>query len=260
MNFVQRIDAYNLSEQGLLHTICRFLALSPDSSSQILAVDNFDQRTNFDGYAKMFEEFFELEDQDGAGSGKIAYITNKAQTGDLSTDDAMLWHRDGAYKADSPKFGGLYCIEADPNAGATLFANQIAALAMLDEETRKILDDLTVIHSVENYAKQANYPFKYGSKAEQRYHERKRIVKKAVYKNYLNVSPGYIDVDWFTNENRKALEAAVKAATHIDHSYVHHWKPNQLVLYNNETTLHTREATAPNLRRKLLRFVPVLPK
>ena len=75
------------------------------------------------------------------------YVIRIVKEADEKLNFANAWHTDLSYLPAPPSFTLLYCLEAPPYGGDTIWANQYLAYARLPAELRETLLGLKAVHS-----------------------------------------------------------------------------------------------------------------
>ena len=75
---------------------------------------------------------------------------------------------------------------------------------------------------------------------------KQNIYRKDRFGEYVFFSPAYANTKYFDELNQIFEDQ--------DNIYVHDWKPNQLVIWNNMTVPHKRDHTPSHVKRRLVRY------
>ncbi|MBK1661495.1 TauD/TfdA dioxygenase family protein [Paracraurococcus ruber] len=153
----------------------------------------------------------------------------------------MLWHSDSSFKATPAKFS-LLSARVIPGAGGnTEFADMRRAWDTLDAETQALVRDLVCEHSQifsrgtlgftdftpEELAKWTPVP--------------QRLVRRHPRTGrlslFLSSHAGAIQ-GWPVPEARALLRDLTEHATQRENVYAHAWRPHDLVMWDNRTTMH----------------------
>ncbi len=167
-----------------------------------------------------------------------------------------LWHSDSSYRPVTARYSLLSGRIVVKNGGRTEFADMRAAYDALDDATKAEAEDLVCEHSL-TFSRGA-LGFTELSEAEKAMFApvRHRLVRihpvtgrKALF---LSAHAGTI-VGWPVPEARAFLRDLNEHATQRRFVYSHAWRPNDLVIWDNRTTMHrvTRfdESQVRDLRR-----------
>ncbi len=153
----------------------------------------------------------------------------------------MLWHSDSSFRAIPAKYSLLSARVVNKKGGNTEFAHMGAAYEALDEETRREIDDLVCEHSL---------MYSRGSLGFLDYSEEEKIMFKPVRQRlvrrhpvtgrrslYLSSHAGAI-LGMPMPEARMLLNDLKEHATQPQFVYVHKWRLNDLVMWDNRQTMH----------------------
>lgn len=154
------------------------------------------------------------------------------------------WHSDWSYY-DVPCFGSvLHAVEVPPVGADTLFSSMFAAYDALDEETKRLIQPLSAVHSYSTYYAKAfadREPLTEVQKAAtpdvthplvRRHQETGRpslFVGQDIVKEIVGLSP----------EESDALLARLNAhAVSEQFVYRHKWQAHDLLIWDNRCTMH----------------------
>jgi alpha-ketoglutarate-dependent 2,4-dichlorophenoxyacetate dioxygenase len=153
----------------------------------------------------------------------------------------MLWHSDSSFRVIPAKYSLLSARIVNPKGGNTEFADMRAAYDALDEETKHEIDDLVCEHSL---------MYSRGSLGFLDYSDEEKVMFKPVLQRlvrqhpvngrkslYLSSHAGAI-VGMPMPEARILLRELTEHATRPEFVYVHQWRPNDLVIWDNRQTMH----------------------
>jgi alpha-ketoglutarate-dependent 2,4-dichlorophenoxyacetate dioxygenase len=153
----------------------------------------------------------------------------------------MLWHSDSSFRAIPAKYSLLSARVVNPKGGDTEFADMRAAYDALDDDTRREIDDLVCEHSL---------MYSRGSLGMTDYTEEEKVLFKPVRQRlvrthpvtgrrslYLSSHAGTI-LGLPTPAARILLRDLAEHATQPRFVYVHKWKVDDLVMWDNRQTMH----------------------
>ena len=167
-----------------------------------------------------------------------------------------LWHSDSSFRPVTAKYSLLSGRTIPSRGGDTEFADMRAAYEALDEETKAELEDLVCEHSL-IYSREA-IGFTEMT-AEEREHFRSvrhrlvRVDRRTGRKSlFLSAHAGAI-VGWTIPEARMLLRDLIEHATQPKFVYRHRWRPGDLVMWDNRTTMHRAWRFARNQVRDVRR-------
>ena len=153
----------------------------------------------------------------------------------------QLWHSDSSFKEIPAKYSLLSARHIPPTGGNTEFADMRAAYDALDDETRAEVRDLVCRHS--QVFSRGTLGFTDFTEAERAKWApvRQRLVRRHPATGrlslYLSSHAGEIE-GWPVPEARAFLRDLVEHATQRAFVYAHAWKPHDLVMWDNRTTMH----------------------
>jgi alpha-ketoglutarate-dependent taurine dioxygenase len=193
--------------------------------------------------------FGEIEDHvarhSDARYGIVHSVTNLDATG--SPTDALdirgnyFWHTDKSYHAVPSLMTLLHAVELPPAGGDTQFANMVLAYRALPDAMKSRLVGLRAIHSWE--ASRLQSGSKPASEAEKR--ERPPVAHPIVRTHpetgdqalYIGNHAAWIEgLD--AAEGKTLLAELLAHATQPEFIYTHHWRPGDLVIWDNRALLH----------------------
>lgn len=175
--------------------------------------------------------------------------------GELGDGD-LMWHSDQAY-SELPVFSTLlYGIEVPREGGGTWFCDTAGAYAALPDETKHRIAGLRQNFSVEKTVTTQNIALS----DEQR--QMKPPVQHPLVRTHpllgrksLYLSPahtaGIEGMD--AAESDALLSELLEWATRPEFLYHHNWRVGDLVMWDNTSTMHSRDAFSPRERRMLKR-------
>lgn len=173
--------------------------------------------------------------------------------------NTLFWHMDGYHGQTVPCFGGSFRpVRLAPTGGETEFLNAYAAYEGLEEVDRNLVDGLRVVHSALTSGLSGTPEATDG--------------QISAWRSRPTASQPLV---WQHQSGRKSLMLGV-AVSHVegmhpadsydllcrlrnhmsrpDYVYRHHWRPNDLVIWNNTGTLHRARPFDPGSGRLLHRF------
>lgn len=197
------------------------------------------------------------------GRQNIAAILREAdETTPLFADN---WHSDWSFLAKPPSATCLLAIEIPPVGGDTLFSNQAAAFAAMDDARKEELRAITAIHSARRgYAPDGLY----GDKDEGRSMAIKPSKAAMATQTHplikahpetgeevLFCSIGYtIGFEGYSDEEAMALLIELHQWSEQERfQYRHKWEPGMLVMWDNRCLNHRATGGYEGYRRELHR-------
>jgi alpha-ketoglutarate-dependent 2,4-dichlorophenoxyacetate dioxygenase len=171
------------------------------------------------------------------GEGKLLPSDDRRRLYSLAN---RLWHTDGSFQDPAGRYSTLYACVIPPVRSDTQFADTRAAYDALDEETRRMLEGLTVHHSIAYSRQTLGFSFS---------QEEQNILKGAVHP-MIRVNPRtgrrsvYVAshanrvMEWPIAEGRLLIWDLIARATQPEKIYSHEWRPGDLVIWDNLATMH----------------------
>ncbi|MEA2741639.1 MAG: alpha-ketoglutarate-dependent 2,4-dichlorophenoxyacetate dioxygenase [Acetobacteraceae bacterium] len=220
-----------------------------------------DQHFDDDTQLAFSRNFGELEISSGGEMAKpedrrlkleMADISNLDRDSKLRTaDDRVrltalgnrLWHSDASFRAIPAKYSMLSARIVPGTGGNTEFADMRAAYNALDSATKAEIEDLVTEHSNAYSRELIGFPKEaYG----ERNQEKLRPVRQSLVRThpvtgrkslYLSAHIGTI-VGWPMPEARAFIRDLTEHATQRQFVHAHAWRPSDLVIWDNRTTMH----------------------
>ncbi|MBU2531913.1 MAG: TauD/TfdA family dioxygenase [Alphaproteobacteria bacterium] len=152
-----------------------------------------------------------------------------------------LWHSDSSFKVIPARYSLLYARSIPSKGGNTEFANMRMAYEALDDETKALIEDLVCEHS-QLYSR-AKLGFEdFSDEERERF---KPVLQRLVRSHpstgrksiYLSSHAGKI-LGWPVPEARALLMDLTEHATQREFTYAHKWRVGDLVMWDNQQTMH----------------------
>jgi taurine dioxygenase len=162
----------------------------------------------------------------------IIELTNRGKRKDVN----QHWHSDMTYAATPPKLTMLYALQAPELGGDTAFANQILACETLSEGLRAMLGGLRAEHSAAGLARIYGEDPAEAPRAEHpvvRTHDESGARALYVCRAFTRRFAG-----WSREESRGLLEFLFEHAVRPEFQARHHWRPGDLVMWDNRCLQH----------------------
>lgn len=177
-------------------------------------------------------------------------ISNLASDGQLlAADDRrrmfnlgnQLWHSDSSFKATPAMYSMLHARVIPPNGGETEVADMRAAWDQLPEETKSAIKDLVVEHSL-LYSRAVLGFTEFTDEERQTFAPvQQRLVRYLVetgrHSLFLSAHIGRI-AGMPVPESLALIRDLMEHATDRRFVYRHHWHVNDLLMWDNRTTMH----------------------
>ena len=153
----------------------------------------------------------------------------------------MLWHSDSLFRAIPASYSILSARVVNPSGGNTEFANMRAAYEALDNETKSEIEDLICDHSL-MYSRASLGFGKFTPEEQVMFNPvRQRLVRRhhstGQKSLYLSSHAGEI-VGMETPTARILLRDLTEHATQRRFVYVHEWQVGDVVMWDNQQTMH----------------------
>jgi alpha-ketoglutarate-dependent 2,4-dichlorophenoxyacetate dioxygenase len=154
-----------------------------------------------------------------------------------------LWHSDASFRAVPAKYSLLSARVVPGRGGNTEFADMRAAYDTLDAATKAEIEDLVTEHSNAYSREVIGFPKEdYGSRNQDKLRPvRQRLVRVHPVTGrkslYLSAHIGTI-VGWPVPEARAFIRDLTEHATQPEFVHAHVWRPWDLVIWDNRTTMH----------------------
>ena len=220
-----------------------------------------DQRFDDETQLAFSRNFGELEVSSGAEMSRPGEHRLRMEMADISNLDAQsrlrtaddkkrlnalgnqLWHSDASFRAIPAKYSLLSARVVPPKGGNTEFADMRAAYDALDDATKAEVEDLITLHSNAYSREIIGFTREdYGAHNQDKLRAvRHRLVRTHPVTGrkslYLSAHSGEI-VGWPIPEARAFIRDLTEHATQPQFTHAHQWKPWDLVIWDNRTTMH----------------------
>jgi taurine dioxygenase len=184
-------------------------------------------------------------------------VENGQPIGQLGAYEAV-WHTDMSYIAEPPSASALYSLEAPPSGGDTGFCNMCLAYETLPEELRRQIENRLCRHDASrNSAGELRRGFVDAPDASQTVGAEHPIVRthpvtgrKALFLGRRRNAyiPGLP-----LAESETLLDALWAHATKDELTWYQQWRAGDLILWDNRSVMHRRDAFDPTARRVMHR-------
>ena len=206
-----------------------------------------------------------LRDRERLASPHFADVSNLDKDGRVMARDSRtwqfaignrLWHSDSSFKPIPAKYSLLHARALPSKGGNTEFANMRIAWESLDKETQAICEPLICEHS-QMYSRAKLGFTDFSPEERERFKPvLQRLVrihpstgKKSIY---LSSHAGKI-VGWPEPEAKAFLMDLVEMATQREFTYSHQWRVGDLVMWDNQQTMHRARPFPANEPRDVRR-------
>lgn len=193
---------------------------------------------------------------------EVSLVTNVGRDGTVDpfgVKRATTWHSDETYKQSIPRLAMLHGLEVPRDGGGTLFADMRAALDSLPEETRERLRGLVGLHKFT--AGPADARRTYASQmTEEKLAALKDWEHPAVVRHpgngreilFVNPSHTHGFVGLGRDEGTALIHRLAEHATQPAFVYHHRWRPGDLVIWDEVSTMHKGAGDSPPDQRRVL--------
>jgi len=190
---------------------------------------------------------------------EIMYISNLKQEGRnlgaLGNGD-LRWHSDQTYTA-RPVWGTvLYAVEVPEDGGNTYFSDLAAAYAAMPTELRAEVDGRTAVYSIHEAVTTKRMPLR-PDQIERSPDQRHPLVRIHPYlkRKALYLSPNHMTrIGDLSDADSRALVARLTEwAERPEFVYRHDWRVGDVVMWDNASVMHRRDAFPDTQRRFLKR-------
>ncbi len=155
----------------------------------------------------------------------------------------QLWHSDSSFKVVPAKYSLLHCCSVTSTGGNTEFADMRQAWDALDPETREQCEPLICEHS--RMHSRARLGFTAADFTEKDAATLRPVLQRLVRLHpsskrksiYLSAHAGKI-VGWPEPEAKAFLMDLTEHATQREFVYAHKWRVGDLVIWDNQATMH----------------------
>jgi taurine dioxygenase len=176
-------------------------------------------------------------------------------------DEQEEWHTDYSWKEVMSRASLLYSAVAPQEGGDTVFADATTAYDDLSDELKERIEDLKAVHSMTYLVDQElkSNPHKKPLTAQER--ARTPDVEQPLVRRHpvtgrrslllgSMIISGVVGLD--ERESARLLDELHTHATADRYLYRHRWNVGDLVIWDNDATMHTRTACDHNLHHRLL--------
>jgi len=167
----------------------------------------------------------------------------------------LLWHSDSSFKAVPAKYSLLSARVIPAGGGNTEFADMRAAWDTLDADTKALVEPLVCEHS-QMYSR-GILGFTFDEEERRRFAPvLQRLVRTHPVtgrKSLFLASHAGAIVGWPVPEARALLRDLIEHATQRERVHAHVWQVDDLVMWDNRTTMHRARRYDPAERRDLHR-------
>ena len=175
-------------------------------------------------------------------------VLKKGSDDEIFLKGNSVWHTDSSFKVVPALGSALSAREVPPVGGETEFADMRAAYDALDDGKKQLIQDLTSVHSFIYSQRQMNSDGRYNLTAVMSDEELEALPpvqhpmirvhpesgRKAIY---VGRHASHI-VGLPIEEGRALIKELNEFATQPEFVYRHHWRTNDLVMWDNRMVMH----------------------
>ncbi len=178
---------------------------------------------------------------------------------------ANAWHTDLSYLPAPPSYTLLYCLDAPPNGGDTIWANQYMAFETLSPGLQQTLLGLNAVHSASMAYGDGGYldgvkhlmstPIEPSKEARREETHPVVIAHPDTGKPALYVNPVYTTriAGWSNAESQGLLSHLYKHAVNENFTWRLRWTKGMLAIWDNRSTQHFAMNDYHGHRREMVR-------
>jgi taurine dioxygenase len=186
----------------------------------------------------------------------IMVISNIRRNGEplgALPDGEMAWHFDRIHQRVPNKAGVLYAVEVPANGGETRFASMCLAYERLPEATKARLAGLTALNTFQ-YGQTRAQDKRLSEDTPSAVHPVIRTIPETGRKS-LYVCRLMTDriMELSEAESRVLLEELFDHIERPEFAYEHHWRPGDVLIWDNRCVIHARNDFDERERRLLKR-------
>jgi taurine dioxygenase len=193
----------------------------------------------------------------------VSFVRNVDDAGNIDpfgVKRATNWHADATYETDLPRLAMLHALEVPSTGGGTLFADMRAAYDALAPDLKQRLDGMTGVHrfNVGPAAAGGLYSSQKLAVAQVDQFHPAVLVHPHSSRRILFVNPSHAHtfVGMDADDGWRLVEELTEHAIEARFLYHHHWRPGDLVIWDELATMHRNAGDAdPSERRVLLRSI-----
>ncbi len=184
-------------------------------------------------------------------------IENGRPIGNLGDGEAV-WHADMTYVDEPPKAAILYALEVPPAGGNTYFADMFAAYETLPSELKKAAEGKVAVHDASrNSAGMLRKGYAEVTDVRETVGARHPLVRTDPNTGrralFLGRRPNSYVVGLSVADSEALLDALWAHATQERFGMCHRWRVGDVLMWNNLSVLHRRDAFDPKARRVMHR-------
>jgi alpha-ketoglutarate-dependent 2,4-dichlorophenoxyacetate dioxygenase len=171
-----------------------------------------------------------------------------------------LWHTDASFQNPAGRYSMLSARVVPATHADTEFAGMRAAYDALDDETKALIEPLTVHHSIAYSRQTLGFEFSPEEADQLRgaVHPIIRTNPRTQRRSLYIAAHATRIVEWPLPEGRLLLKELMEHATQPQFVYCHEWRVGDLVIWDNLATMHRGRRYDDKTHRRELRRVTTL--
>lgn len=182
-------------------------------------------------------------------------------------DEQEEWHTDYSWKERLSRYSLLHSVIAPDEGGDTIFADATTAYDDLSEDLKRQIDGVEAVHSMNHLVEteRAHNPHKKPLSDEERRRMpdvRHPLVRTHPVTGRRSLLLGSMIISELVgmsrSRGRALLDELHHHATAERYQYRHHWAVGDLVLWDNQATMHTRTACDRTRHQRLLHRTTIM--
>ena len=209
---------------------------------QLAFAERFDGRLHAKTSASVLEK-------NRFGNEALSDISNVGRDGQLlAADDRRrmsalanrLWHTDASFVDPAGRYSMLSARVVPPVHADTEFADMRSAYDELDAETKALIEDLRVHHTIAYSREVLGFEFAPGEREQLKgaVHPLVRSIPGVQRRSLYLASHAQHIVGWPVPEGRLLLRDLTEHATQPRYVYSHRWTVGDFLIWDNRTTMH----------------------
>lgn len=167
------------------------------------------------------------------GLPSVMSLSNADDRDERQLNGGAHWHTDLVHTDEPASFTMLNAVAVPADGGGTMFANQVAAFDGLPADRRTLAESLTVIHCYEGRRDGSMPTVEYPLVRAHPVTGRKAL--------YAAADTGIGIVGMARDESDRLLREFAEYATRPRFTYLHRYRPDDLVIWDNAQVLHCAE-------------------
>jgi taurine dioxygenase len=178
---------------------------------------------------------------------------------------ANAWHTDLSYLPEPPSFTLLYCVDAPPTGGDTIWANQYMAFDALSPGLKDTLSGLDAVHSagpaygtggyLDGVKEKLSTPIAPSKDAYREQTHPAAIAHAETGRPALYLNPVYTQriAGWSNQESKALLEHIYRQSVNENFTWRLRWAKGTLAIWDNRCTQHFALNDYHGHRREMVR-------